>query len=162
LQRAQLARLRAQIAFTRRRGGGDAALLLDAAKRLEGLDDDLARETFLEALGAAIFAGSLGTHPDLREVAQAALAAPPPPPPPPTPPRTADLLLDGVATRFTAGYSESLPTVRRGLEAFRQHAQTSGNGDSRWFWLAWLLASELWDDALMDELATNAVRLARD
>ena len=33
---------------------------------------------------------------------------------------------------------------------------------TRWFWLAWLLAGDLWDDALMDELATRAVRLARD
>ena len=38
LQRAQLGRLRAEIVFVRERGGGDAALLLDAARRLEGLD----------------------------------------------------------------------------------------------------------------------------
>ena len=31
-----------------------------------------------------------------------------------------------------------------------------------WFWLAWLLAGELWDDGLWDELATRAVQLARD
>ena len=31
-----------------------------------------------------------------------------------------------------------------------------------WFWLAWLLAGELWDDELWDELATRAVQLARD
>ena len=31
-----------------------------------------------------------------------------------------------------------------------------------WFWLAWMLAGELWDDELWDELATRAVQLARD
>jgi predicted ATPase len=59
LQRARLARVRAQIAFARRRGSDAPPMLLAAAKRLEGLDDGLARETYLEALGAAIFAGRL-------------------------------------------------------------------------------------------------------
>ena len=158
LQRAQLARLRAQIAFARRRGSDDASRFLDAARHLEGLDDPLARETYLEALGAAIFAGRLGTRPNLHEVAEAARGAPAPP----TPPRPIDLLLDGVTTRFTDGYSASVPKLRSALEAFCRHAQDGDGGSTRWFWLAWLLAVELWDDALMDDLATRAVRLARD
>ena len=32
----------------------------------------------------------------------------------------------------------------------------------RWFWLAWLLALDLWDDEIWHELAENAVKLARD
>ena len=64
LQRARLARLRAQIVFARRRGSDAPPLLLDAAKRLEPLDDGLARETYLEALGAAIFAGRLSGRPE--------------------------------------------------------------------------------------------------
>ncbi len=55
LQRAQVARLRARIAFVQSRGGGDGAPpvadtalgLLDAARGLEELDDGLARETYL-------------------------------------------------------------------------------------------------------------------
>ena len=31
-----------------------------------------------------------------------------------------------------------------------------------WFWLAWLLAGELWDDELQHELATRSVRSSRD
>ena len=155
LQQARLARLRAEIVFARRRGSDAPPLLLDAAKRLEGLDDRLARETYLEALGAAIFAGRLGTHPTLREVAETARAAPAQP----SPPRPIDLLLDGVATRFTDGYSAAAAPLRSALEVFRRHAEDGGDGSTRWFWLAWLLAGELWDDALMDELATRAVRL---
>jgi len=57
LQHARVARLRAQMEFARSRGGDTgappvseaASQLLDAAKRLENLDDDLARETYLEA-----------------------------------------------------------------------------------------------------------------
>ena len=158
LLQARLARLRAEIVFARRRGRDAPPLLLDAAKRLEHLDDRLARETYLEALGAAIFAGRLCTHPTLREVAETARAAPAQP----SPPRPIDLLLDGVATRFTDGYTAAVAPLRSALEVFRRHAEDGGDGATRWFWLAWLLAGELWDDALMDELATRAVRLSRD
>ena len=69
LQRALVVRLRARIVFARSRGSGatpmllDAAKqLLDAAKQLEPLDRGLGRETYLEAIGAAMFAGRLGGH----------------------------------------------------------------------------------------------------
>ena len=59
LQRARLTRLRAEIVFALKRGSDAPPLLLDAAKRLEPLDAGLAREAYLEALGAAIVAGRL-------------------------------------------------------------------------------------------------------
>ena len=58
-QRARLARLRAQIVFARRRGRDAVPLLVDAANRLERLGDGQAREAYLEALGATVFAGRL-------------------------------------------------------------------------------------------------------
>ena len=81
-------------------------LLLSAARRLAPLDAGLARETYLEALGAAMFAGRLGGSPGLREVAQAARAAPPAP----QPPRPTDLLLDGLATRSPKGTRRRPPS----------------------------------------------------
>ena len=99
-QRARSERLRAEIAFARRRGIEAPALLLDAARRLEPVDAALARETHLEAISAAIFAGRLGGQPGLRDVAEAARTAPAAA----QPPRELDLLLDGLATRFTDGY----------------------------------------------------------
>ena len=158
LQRARLARLRAQIVFARRRGSDAPALLLDAAKRLEALDAGLARETYLEALGAAVFAGRLGGRCGVREVAEAARAAPPGP----EPRRPIDLLLDGVATRFTEGYGAGVPALRRALQAFRREALRREDDILRWLWLAWLLAGDLWDDEAWHELATHAVRLARE
>ena len=82
LQRAQVARMRAQMEFVRSRGGEAGALkttdaaaqLLSAAKGLENLDDDLARETYLEALTAAMYAGRLGEPGRLAEIADAARA----------------------------------------------------------------------------------------
>jgi hypothetical protein len=163
LQRARLERLRAQIVFARMRGSDAAPLLLDAAKRLEQLDGGLARETYLEALGAAIFGGSLGGHSGVREAAEAARAAPPAP----QPPRPIDLLLDGVATRFTEGYVAGVPILRHALQAFRQEALRSKDDITRWLWLAYPIAQEafvheLWDDEAWHELATRAVRLASE
>jgi DNA-binding CsgD family transcriptional regulator len=158
LQRAQLARLRAQIAFARRRGSDVPPLLLDAAKRLELLDAGLARETYLEALGAAIFAGRLGGRSGVREVAAAARVAPLAPPPP----RAIDLLLDGLATRFTEGYVAGVPPLRGALHAFRRDAQHGENHIRPWLWLAWLMALDLWDDETWHDLATRAVKLAHD
>ncbi len=52
--------LRGQIAFSSGVGSDAATLLLKAAKRLESLDLDLARGTYLDALGAAQLAGPAG------------------------------------------------------------------------------------------------------
>ncbi|MBX6331639.1 MAG: AAA family ATPase, partial [Gemmatimonadaceae bacterium] len=94
LQRARLARMRAHIAFTQRRGSDAPALLLDAAKRLEALDAGLARETYVEALGAEIFVGRLGVR-DGVPVAEAARGAPRAA----APRRATDLHLDRLAPR---------------------------------------------------------------
>ena len=57
LQRAQSDLLRARSRSRSNRGNDAPALLLDAAKQLEPLDVPLARETYLDALMAAQFAG---------------------------------------------------------------------------------------------------------
>jgi DNA-binding CsgD family transcriptional regulator len=171
LQNARAERLRAQIAFVRT-GAADVpglaigprapALLLDAAKRLESLDTELARETYLEAVIAAMLAGRETGRCGVTEAAEAARAAPPGP----QPPGPIDLLLDGLATRFTEPYAAALPSLRR---AMRSLVGRDGRGDDdiRWLWFACPvtpepLAPELWDDETWHELSTRAVRLARD
>jgi DNA-binding CsgD family transcriptional regulator len=157
-QRARLVRLRAQIVFARQRGAGAVPLLVDAAERLERLGDGQSREAYLDALGAAVFAGRLLGESGIREVAEAARAAPPGP----QPPRLVDVLLDGLATRFTEGYVAGAPALRRALQASRRDAERSEDDIMRWFWLAWLVAGDMWDDETWHELTTRAVRLARD
>src|SRR5438105_1377020 len=97
LRRAQADLLRGQIAFAVNRGSDAPPLLLAAAKRLEPLDVGLARETYLDALQAAMFVGRLATSGGLLEVAQAAREAPLSS----QPPRAADLLLAGLARQIT-------------------------------------------------------------
>jgi AAA ATPase domain len=68
VQKAKVARLRAQMEFARSRAGDTGALqlsatarqLLNAAKQLENLDDFAARETYAEAIAAIMYAGRLG------------------------------------------------------------------------------------------------------
>jgi hypothetical protein len=74
LERARLERLRARLAFSLVRGTDAPPLLLNAAGRLAPLDAALARDTYLEAAGAAIFAGRLSGNPGVREAAEAARA----------------------------------------------------------------------------------------
>ncbi|SCL33033.1 regulatory protein, luxR family [Micromonospora rhizosphaerae] len=164
LQRARLERLRARLVFAQLRCSDAPRLLLDAAHRLAPLDAALARDTLLEAVGAAIFAGRLGAGPGPREVAEAARAGPSPP----TPPRAVDVLLDSMAGLIIDRSAASVDALRRALHIVRQE-QKSGptDVDRRWLWLAFRvipepLVPELWDDDAWQEMATGAVRIARE
>jgi DNA-binding CsgD family transcriptional regulator len=162
LQRARLAHLRAQIAFVFRRGSDAPPLLLDAARRLEALDPALARETYLEALAAAMYAGRLDADSGVLKAAEAARAAPVAP----QPPRSIDLVLDGLARRCTEGPGAGAPPLRLALQAFRNEALDGHEEIMRWLLLSPVVQSmavfELWDDDAFHALATRAVRLARD
>jgi DNA-binding CsgD family transcriptional regulator len=154
-RRARIERLRARIVFATRRGRDAPPLLLQAARRLEPLDAAMARETYLEAMAAAMYAGRLGTGPDEREVAEAARASS----------RARDsgatgALLDALVTRFTDGYAASVAPLSRALHSFAEH--DGGGADLHWLGLACRLAQDLWDDELWYVLATRGVSVARD
>ncbi|GAA0392328.1 transcriptional regulator [Acrocarpospora corrugata] len=184
-QRAYAALLHAEIAFTANRGNAAPPLLLDAARQLRALDPDLSRDTYLEAMSAAMFAGRLavggGGLSDiaacaaravglrdaavraravgLRDVAvRAALE----------PGRavglrdaavraTQDLLLDGLVSLFTADPGAAAPVLRRAVAAFLGHG-----AELRQFWLVSNAAVALWDGDAWRTLADRHVALARD
>ena len=105
--------LRGQIALDQRRATDAVRVLVDAAQHLEPLDGDLARETYLEALGAAIFSST--TDDVASAVATAARAAP-------TvqgEPRITDLILDALATRLVDGHAAAVPSLARALTKVR-------------------------------------------
>jgi tetratricopeptide (TPR) repeat protein len=156
-QRAEVDVLRARISFATDRGSEAPPLLLTAAKRLESLDVRLARDIYLDALAAAVFAGRLGGADDARQVAAAARAAPAPPPPP----RASDLLLDGLALLITEGYAAGTPTVRQALRAFHDDDIHTEEG-LRWLWLAGRTAGFIWDYEGWDSLTTRQIRAARE
>jgi DNA-binding CsgD family transcriptional regulator len=156
-QRARVDLLRAQLAFAASRGSDASPLLLKAARRLERIDVDLARATYLDALNAALFAGRLASPGGTpQEVAAAARAAPRPS----HPPRAPDLLLDGLAANFSEGYAAGSPLLRRALSAFDR--ETSAEEDLRWLWLACIAAVHLWDYDRWDTFSSRHVRLTRE
>jgi hypothetical protein len=157
LQRAQVDLLRGQLAFALNRDSDASPLLLKAAKRLEPLDQRLARETYLEALTAVFFPGILASDESVLEAARAARAAPPAS----QPPRASDLLLDGLALLITEGYAAGTPTLRRAVNAFRGEDISRVEG-RRWQSVASRVAAFLWDDETWDVLSARFVQLARD
>ena len=155
-QRAQIDLLRAHITFASGRSRGVPPLLLAAARRFGQVDPALARETYLEALVAAYFAGRL-VGGGVMETAKAARAAPPSP----QPPRASDLLLDGAVVLVTDGYAAAAPVLRRAVVATRSEQPATDVG-LHWPWLAAGAAAILWDAEAWDALSGRGVQLARD
>jgi len=168
---AHVQRMRAQIAFALRRGSDAPPLLLRAAQRLQPLDAELARQTYLEALVAAIYAGRLAHGQDVLEIARAARAMPfghrgvsghsghsgvsghsgaePLP--------HSQLLLRGLAVRLTDGYAAAAPMLSEALRRYRAQPQQLD-----WQCVSYnLVAMDLWDDEAWFSLAADQVRLAR-
>jgi DNA-binding CsgD family transcriptional regulator len=153
LGRAKVEGTRAQIAFDLRRGSEAPALLLSAAQRFEGLDVELAEETYLEALLSAIYAAGLARGTNASAVASAALSAPLAA----EPVTSSRMLLRGLATRLTDGCGAAAPALRDALMAHLAE-------DRRLDWLSVaynIAAMELWDDAAWFELASGQAELAR-
>jgi DNA-binding CsgD family transcriptional regulator/tetratricopeptide (TPR) repeat protein len=162
MQTAEVEHLRGQIALDQQSGSDAAGLLLSAARRLEPLDADLARETHLEALVAAMFASELDNPRGVLEAAEAARAAPGGP----EPPRVVDVMLDAFALRFTDGYAAAAPTLTRALELLLAlDVGTDAAGGRLWLTggiAGHAVALELWDDASWHFLAARQVQFARD
>ena len=155
-QQAEAEVLRARIAFATNRGSDAPPLLLAAARRLEPLDVPLARETYLDALTAALFTGRLAGTVDTRQVAGAALAAPPA-----SDPRPVDLLLDGLATLIVHGPAAGTPPLRQALAAFASRDVKPAVA-LRWRWLAGRAAGFIWEYEGWDLLTAHHIRAARE
>jgi DNA-binding CsgD family transcriptional regulator/tetratricopeptide (TPR) repeat protein len=169
LQRAQIARMRAQMEFVRSRAGEPGASsaseaaeqLLSAGRGLDGLDDALARETYFEALTAAMYAGRLGEPGRLVAIAEAGrdavgrvrqLQRP------------IDFLLSGMTSRIIDGPGAGFDHLRSALELWNPHGRKDESKAVQWpFPIAQESAAhELWDDAVLQEIATDLVRRARE
>jgi len=145
--------LRGQIAFASNLGSDAPSLLLKAAKRLEPLDLDLARETYLNAWRAASLAGRLAGAGHMLEVSRAARALPPPA----GPPRPAELILNGLARLVTAGPAAAAPALRQAVTVFAS-GDVSREEGLRWGWMA---ATALWDADAGRAIIERQVQLGR-
>jgi DNA-binding CsgD family transcriptional regulator len=158
LQRAELDLLRARISFAAERGNDSPRLLLLAAKGFEPFDARRARQIYLDALSAALFAGRLADSCGAREVAAAVRAFIAPA----SPPAAADLLLDGLARMITEGPSSGTPALREALRAFSSGDVGADDGQRWRGWLAGRAAGFIWDYEAWDSLTMRQVRAARE
>jgi DNA-binding CsgD family transcriptional regulator len=147
-QRAHAQRLRGAISAALGQGADRPTVLLSAARGLEPVDPRLARDTYLEALEAAIAMGRFASDGALVETAEACRSAPPAPEL-----STADALLDGLALLLTRGHLEAVPTLRQAIQ------QLVGADDPRWLPLALLAAFEIWDDEALHDLTARQAEL---
>jgi DNA-binding CsgD family transcriptional regulator len=157
LQRARLDLLRAEAAYSESRGGEAPALLLRAAKTLDRLDPKLARDTYLDAWSAALFAGRLASTGSLHHVSREALARPRPA----RPQQPSDLLLHGFSLAFTDGRSAAAPVLERAATGFAGK-NASVEEVLRWGWLATAAAVMVWDYETCVAVAARGVLLARE
>jgi DNA-binding CsgD family transcriptional regulator len=156
LQRTRGELLRAQLAFVSRHGSDAPALLLKAAKKLEPLDLELARETYLNTLTALLLAGrAISTSAGVVEVSRAARAAPAAK----HPPRGPDLLLDGLAALYLEERAVAVPILMRAVRALID--DLSAEEALHWLFLASCVAVQLWDYDMWHALCERFVELGR-
>ncbi len=154
-QRARADLLRGHVAFGSGRAPDGPRLMLNAARRLEPFDLALARETYLNAWGAA----SLATHLDggarLIEISRAIRALPPPP----GTPGPLDLLLHGLSLLTIDGHAAATPTLRRAATAL---ADIPVEDVLRWGWASASAPTAAWDDEGLGEISARQVKLVRE
>jgi DNA-binding CsgD family transcriptional regulator len=156
LEQARATLLRGQISFLVTRSSEATALLLRAAELLRNVDPERSRETYLEALTAAIFAGPLaGPGATSLDVAEAARAAPVAPKP-----RGPDLLLDGLVAFLSDTYGVAVPILRHAQRAIAD--EMSKAEQLRWMWGATVSTLLLWDDEGWERLSDRHLQLVRE
>jgi DNA-binding CsgD family transcriptional regulator len=156
LDQARVDLLRAQLSSVTDRGSEAPLLLVRAARRLEPVDGGLARQTYLHALSAAMFAARLASPGGgTLEVSRAVAAAPRAP----GSARVPDLLLAGLTANFSDGYPAGVPALRAAVAAFGDDMTEAE--ELRWMWMGNEAALHLWDDESWDALSARYVRRAR-
>jgi DNA-binding CsgD family transcriptional regulator len=158
LEHAQIELMRGLVAAASSVSSEAPLQLLKAAKRLERLAMPLARQTYLDAWGAALFAGHLArAGGGLAQVSQAARSTPQMQ----HPICPFDELLDGLATQITDGRVAAAPVLRHALGRLLT-GKTSAEHWLRWGVLASSAAVTLWDFSTWRTTSTRQVEISRE
>lgn len=155
LRAAKVKHLRGQIAIDQRRATDAVRVLVDAARHLEPLDCGLARETYLEALGAAIFSSVADDV--ASEVAVAARSGRRVQ----GEPRITDLILDALATRLVEGHAAAVPALARALTEVQNIGHSVDDLGQVGTPFPGYVATELWDFEAGRAVAELLVQRAR-
>jgi DNA-binding CsgD family transcriptional regulator len=155
-QQARVDLLQGNVAFASGLIGDAPSLLLNAARRLESFDLELARQTYLTAWGAAFVAtGHLKGGSVFQEIRRAVQALPRRP----DGPRPLDLLLDGLALLSTEGRARATPTLQGAASGL---VDISVEDVLRWGWMAMAASNAVWDNDGSLAISARQVQLVRD
>ena len=154
-QRARVDLVRGNVAFAAGFRSDAPPLLLQAARRLEPFDLQLARETYMTAFNAALNRGHFAGEDVLPEICRAVRALPSPP----GAPLPLDLLLDGLALLGTDGRAAAIPTLQRAAKA---HTDMRAEDVLRWGSFSAQACALLWDIEGQHAISARQVQLARD
>jgi DNA-binding CsgD family transcriptional regulator len=145
-------RLNGEILLFEEGNAAEAAAILADASRALAPDARLARNTMLEALYAAIWAGPA----EIQQIVRAAQTLPAAS----SPPTVTDLLLEGYCARYTAGYHASVGPLRAAVAALRTDDPDPEVGVRR-LALGIQAAGSLWDEQAVFDLSDRMARTAR-
>ena len=154
-QSARADLLRAHVAFASGFGRDAPPLLIEAARQMEALDGDLARETYLIAWVAAVFAGHLAGPDELVRVGRAVMSLEPRA----DDHRALDLLLDGLA-RLVIG--DRAAAARALQEAAKVLTGLPVEDVIRWGWTATAATDATWDPENTRAIAERQSKLFRE
>jgi DNA-binding CsgD family transcriptional regulator len=155
LQEARASLLRGQVLFAAQSAHAGLPLLIDAALQLRPLEPRLADETYRDAFYAALTAGRLPGN-VLADIATAVRSSPAG-----AQPSYSNLLLRGLASVITDGYTTGAPVLRQALSGFRTE-ELSREDALGWLPLAARMAHDAWDFEAWSALSAQLVDLARD
>jgi DNA-binding CsgD family transcriptional regulator len=155
LTSAQVDLLRGHIAFASGLDRHTPVLLLNAARRLEPFNLELARETYLMAFGAVITVGTVAEGGIVTEICRAIQALPPAQ----GDRRPLGLLLQGLALLTTDGRAAATQTLQHATRAL---AGIAVEDVLRWGWVATAASTAVWDDTAFHAICARQVQLVRD
>jgi DNA-binding CsgD family transcriptional regulator/tetratricopeptide (TPR) repeat protein len=151
-QQARADLVRGHVAFASGVGSAAPPLLLSAARRLEALDIELARHTYMTAWFAANQAGPIpDSH--FREVSEAILALPRP-----MMPRPHHILLDGLAVLATEGLAAAASTLQQAAKVI---PDMSDDEVLRWGLAATEATAAMWDQEGLLAISLRLVKVVR-
>lgn len=138
IQRATADLLRAHVAFASGFGRDAPPLLAEAARRMEAIDAEQGRQTYLIAWVATVFAGHHAAPGELARICRIILALPSRP----GGPGALDLLLQGLAHLVIEGLAVAAPTLQRAANAL---TGLDAEAVIRWGWAATAATDATWD-----------------
>jgi DNA-binding CsgD family transcriptional regulator len=156
-QLARMLQLEARLNYAVKPGAETIASLVEAAKQLLPHDANLARDTYLEALVAAMQRTSSDGKHGWIEIARSLRALLDRS----KPLQAVDLLLDGLTTTVIEGHHAGAPILKRALQAYLR-GDVGADEILRWWQLGFYAAAVVWDDVSWTEVMDCTVRVARE